>query len=354
MFRITSSRARSPWVQYSVAVVLVGIALLLVVGLREQLHPHAYAIFLFVVAATAFLSGFGPALLATFLALAAMNYADYLMHAAQFDVTDFVQLAVFTTMAMTISFLTAARERAERSLERANAELRELDRAKDRLIASVSHELKSPVTAILGWAEIMRRDSDPELRGSALEAIDQSARTQARLVEDLLDVSRLILGKLRLQVAPTSLRSIVQAAAEMIRPAAEAKGIAVTVDIPSNPCIVDGDALRLQQICSNLLSNSIKFTPGGGTIEIRLRCDEQNAEICVTDTGQGIPADLLPHVFDLLRQGSGATAKGGLGLGLNIVRQLTEMHRGSVEAQSAGVGKGSRFIVRIPLVAEIG
>ncbi len=347
-------QTRRSWIRYGVAFLLVGIAFVLVVTLREQLHQHAYAIFLFAVVATAFVGGFGPSLLSTVLALAAMNYADYLMHAARFDLADFVQLVVFATMAVTISFLTAARERAEAGLARANAELLELDRAKDRLIASVSHELRSPITAIIGWAEILRRDDDPQLRSTALEAIEQSAKAQSRLIEDLLDVSRLILGKLHLQIGPTALLSIVQRTTEMIRPAAEAKGVALAVDVPANPCVVDGDGLRLLQICSNLLSNALKFTPAGGRIDVRLRCDESYAEISVSDTGQGISKELLPHVFEILRQGSGGAAKGGLGLGLSIVRQITEMHHGTVEAESAGPGKGARFIVRIPLVAEIG
>lgn len=319
----------------------------------RQFEPHTYALFLFAVVATALLAGLGPALVATGLALVAMNSVEYLFHGAfRMDLNDLVQLAVFVTMALTVSLLTAQRQRAQNDLAMANAELRELDHAKDRFIATVSHELKTPMTVILGWASLLRQTHDHDFRETGVAAIEQSARAQARLIEDLLDASRLILGKLHLEIGPVGLVGVVQQAADMIRPAAAAKGVKVEVSLPRDPCVVDGDAMRLQQICWNLLSNAVKFTPSGGKIEVRLTRNERSAEIIVSDTGEGIPEDFLPHIFDPLQQAAGAAAKGGLGLGLAIVRQLVTRHNGTIEARSKGPGKGARFVVRLPLASR--
>ncbi|HUJ13996.1 MAG TPA: HAMP domain-containing sensor histidine kinase [Thermoanaerobaculia bacterium] len=339
------------YARYGLAAVFVGIAFAFVAGFR-QVYPHAYALFLFAVVATAFISGYGAALAATLLSMIGINIAEYLAGAGKIDLSDLIQLAVFATMALTVTSLTAARHRAEMNLERANAELRELDRAKDQFIATITHELKTPITVILGWTGLMRASEDPEMRTAALAAIEQSARAQAQLVEDLLDMSRLILGKLHLQITPTAFVSIVDQSAQMIRPTAAAKNVALVVELSPNPCVVDGDPLRLQQICTNLLSNAVKFTPAGGRVEVRLQCDDRSADLSVSDTGEGIAPDLLPHVFETLRQGKGGVAKGGLGLGLAIVKELVARHHGTIEAHSAGPGKGSRFIVRLPLATQ--
>lgn len=291
-----SRRDLGNWVKYLLALLLIGIVFLLVIGFRQQLQPHAYALFLFAVVATAFFGGLGPALVAIVLALAAMNYVDFLSHSIRIDFNDVVELAIFIAMALAVTFLTAARQRAERELATANTELRELDRAKDRFIAMVSHELKSRVTAILGWALVMRSDDDPEVRATGLSAIEGSARAQARLIEDLLDMSRLVLGKLSLQIAPTAFVPIVRQAVEASRPTADAKGISLQLDLPPNPCVVDGDATRLQQICTNLLSNAVKFTPKGGRVHMDVTC-ESTVQLTVSDTGDGISGDLLPHVL---------------------------------------------------------
>jgi signal transduction histidine kinase len=338
--------------RYALACVVVGMAFFIALEWR-QFEPHTYALFLFAVVATALIAGLGPALVATALALVAMNSIEYVFHGAfRTDLNDVVQLAVFVTMAVTVSLLTAQRQRAQSELARANAELRDLDHAKDRFIATVSHELRTPMTVILGWAALLRQAEDDELLETGMAAIEQSARAQARLIEDLLDMSRLILGKLHLEIGPVGLVPIVQQAVDMIRPAAEAKGVTVDVSIPRDPCVVDGDAMRLQQICWNLLSNAVKFTPSGRKIEVLLTRDEGSAEIIVSDTGEGIPAEFLPHIFEPLQQAAGATAKGGLGLGLAIVRQLVSKHNGTIEARSKGPGKGARFVVTLPLASS--
>jgi len=338
--------------RYAFAVVAVGLALMLDLAFSGALEPHRYAPFVFAIILVASFGDLGSSLLATFLAVAATNYSEFLAeHRLRLDADDLVQLAIFVTIAMSISILTTRRRRAERELERVNAELRELDLAKDRFIAAVSHELRTPMTVILGWAEILGQNEDEELRTAAAAAIEQSAHAQARLIEDLLDMSRLMLGKLHLQIAPVTLVPVVRQAAEMIRPAADAKRLEFSLSLPPDPCVVEGDPLRLQQICWNLLQNAVKFTPEEGRVSLTLARDGSVAEISVSDTGPGIPEQLLPRIFEPFRQGDGAADKGGLGLGLAIVRELVNAHHGTIQAASDGTGKGARFIVRLPLAA---
>jgi len=349
------ARGRSQWVRtllpYVLAVGSVALALAVLLGFRKELQPHVYAVFLFAIVATALFGGLRPALTSVILALAASNYLEYLdARRVHLGFEDVIQLSIFATIGVSISLLMTQRRRAESELARANEELRQLDHAKDEFIATVSHELRTPVTVILGWASILRQEDGEELRTTASQAIEQSARAQSRLIEDLLDMSRLTLGKLHLDRAPVALVSVVDQATAMARPAAEEKRVELSTGLPREPCVVDGDATRLQQICWNLISNALKFTPAGGHIDVRLAHDERNAEISVTDTGEGIPAELLPRIFEPLRQGRDSMAKGGLGLGLSIVRQLVSMHGGTVEATSPGPGMGARFTVRLPLL----
>ncbi|SRR5712691_8332638 len=340
-------------VLYALPFLTVGAALLLDIGFRSQLEPHRYAPFLFAILITAFAGGLGPALVATILAVAATNFFYYIVQGQlRLDAEDFVQLLIFVSIALCISFLTTRRQRAERELESANRKLRELDRAKDQFIATVSHELKTPMTVILGWASILRQQNDDDVKSTAAAAIEQSARAQARLIEDLVDLSRLTLGKLHLEMAPVGMSTAVQQAVEMIRPQADSKHIAVNVTLPHNPCVIQGDALRVQQICWNLLSNAVKFTPDGGRVDVALSRRDHQVEINISDNGDGISADILPRIFEPFRQGNGGAAKGGLGLGLAIVRELVAKHHGEVEAQSDGVGKGARFVVRLPAAGE--
>src|SRR5712691_6027862 len=248
---ILSPRARVAAL-YVLPFVAVGLALLLNVLFRAQLQPHRYAPLLLAIIVTAFVGGFGPALVATLVALIATNYFDYLIAGQlKLDADDFVQLLIFATIALCISVLTTRRKRAERALERAYAELRELDRAKDQFIATISHELRTPMTVILGWAAILRQQNDDDVKSTAAAAIEQSARAQARLIEDLVDLSRLTLGKLHLEMERGGMSTAVQQAVEMIRPQADSKHIAVNVTLPHNPCVIQGDALRVQQICWN-------------------------------------------------------------------------------------------------------
>jgi PAS domain S-box-containing protein len=242
--------------------------------------------------------------------------------------------------------LLAETERARREAEAAN-------RAKDEFLATLSHELRTPLTSIVGWAKMLRSgqlDSDTTAR--AIETIDRNARVQTQLIADVLDLSRIVSGKLRLSPRPMDVAPVVEAALDTVRPAAEAKGISLHPQLELYPCTVSGDPDRLQQVVWNLLSNAIKFTPRGGAVDVRLGCRGAEAEIEVQDTGIGIADDLLPHVFERFRQGDASSTRsyGGLGLGLAIVRHVVELHGGRVEAESAGPGQGATFRVRLPLL----
>ncbi|HEU4409458.1 MAG TPA: PAS domain-containing protein [Polyangiaceae bacterium] len=239
--------------------------------------------------------------------------------------------------------LLAGAEEARRVAEAAG-------RAKDEFLSTLSHELRTPLNAILGWANLLRTGAVSEAqRARALETVERNARVQARLIDDLLDLSRIVQGKLVLSVGPLEMVRVVEAALEALRPAAEAKGVRLQPVLDSHATVV-GDEGRLQQIVWNLLSNAVKFTPRGGRVQVRLRREQSYVEVAVADTGRGIEPEFLPHVFDRFRQADGGTARqyGGLGLGLAIVRSLVELHGGTVEAKSDGPGRGATFVVRLP------
>src|SRR5688572_19603015 len=231
----------------------------------------------------------------------------------------------------------------------------EADRLKDEFLATLSHELRTPLTSILGWASMIR---DGEVEGSAaeraIETIERNARSQARLIDDLLDVSRIITGNLRLDLHPLNLAPIVNAALDALRPTADVKGIRLQTRFVPEECLVKGDSNRLRQVIWNLLSNAIKFTPRGGSVKVELDCIESTARLTVRDTGDGISAEFLPYVFDRFRQAEGSISRkqGGLGLGLAVARHLVELHGGTIRAESEGLGKGSVFSVDLPMGQE--
>jgi len=237
---------------------------------------------------------------------------------------------------------------------RARAQAEEANRMKDEFLATVSHELRTPLNAIVGWSHMLRtRSFDEATTTRALETIERNAKSQAQIVEDILDVSRIITGKLRLNVQPLDLAAIIDAALDSLRPAAEAKEIRLAAILDTHASPVSGDANRLQQVVWNLLANAVKFTPKNGHIQVRLERVDSHVEIVVADTGQGIRADLLPYVFDRFRQGDSTSTRlhGGLGLGLAIVRHLVELHGGRVTAESDGEDRGATFTVKLPLMA---
>jgi PAS domain S-box-containing protein len=235
------------------------------------------------------------------------------------------------------------------------AESQAANRAKDEFLAVMSHELRTPLTAVLGWTQMLRsRKDDAVVREKGLEVIERNARSLAQLIEDVLDVSRILTGKLALQRKAVELVGVVQAAVEVVRPRAEQKGVALTV-VEAGPGQVLGDPGRLQQVFWNLLVNAVKFTPEGGRVEVRVERGEGEWRVQVKDTGQGISATALPHLFERFWQADGSSTRehGGLGLGLAIVRHLLELHGGSVEAESAGLGKGATFTVLLPMPAVL-
>ena len=257
--------------------------------------------------------------------------------------------------AQDLAFAEDLAHRAALSVDNARLyrEAEESNRLKDEFLATLSHELRTPLTSVLGWAKLLRSERfDPQTAARALEAIERNAEAQTRLINDLLDVSRVITGKLRLDVQPTGLAGVVEAAVESVRPAAAARGVRLDVRLDPRAGPVAGDADRLQQVVWNLLSNAIKFTPGGGSVEVRLARADGHAEITVADTGRGIAPEFLPHVFDRFRQADQRITRehGGLGLGLAIARHLVELHGGTISASSRGVGHGATFRVRLPLI----
>ncbi|MDB5321748.1 MAG: domain S-box [Phycisphaerales bacterium] len=241
---------------------------------------------------------------------------------------------------------------AEAHLRDAKESAETANRVKDNFLAVVSHELRTPLTAILLWARMLREENlDPPTSAKAAESIEQSAQSQLRLVDDLLDVSRIVAGKLRLVPRPTRVSDVVEAALASARPAAEEKRIRLIERLGRGDWVGQLDGDRMRQVVGNLLSNAIKFTPPGGWVRVGMSRRDGRARIEVTDNGRGIAADFLPHVFDPFRQGDGATTRlnGGLGLGLSIARQLVELHGGSISAQSAGEGRGATFFVELPV-----
>jgi signal transduction histidine kinase len=218
----------------------------------------------------------------------------------------------------------------------------------------VSHELRTPLTPILGCVHLLRTAKLTSANlDRALDLIERNAQTQVQIVEDLLDVSRIVAGKLHLTMKSTSVIPVVEAAIETIRSAADTKQIQIVTDFDDVQNPIEGDPHRLQQIIWNLLSNAVKFTPADGRVEISVRSDGTHLRIQVTDTGVGMPAEFLPHVFDRFRQAENtARMRTGLGLGLAIVRHLVELHNGSIEAASAGPGKGAVFTLRFPFAAR--
>ena len=279
--------------------------------------------------------------------------ADDLPVGVMIQVTDATEVAIFRAQAVAMNErLLLSRTRQHELTEIAEC----AGRLKDEFLATLSHELRTPLTVVLGWADTL---ADPSLAAEdarrAVEIIRRNARLQVKMIDDLLDVARILTGKLRLSVHPLDLGALIAASVEGLKPAAQAKQIGLELQVDANAGEVLGDAQRLQQSIGNLLSNAIKFTPQGGRVRIALERVGLNGfgshlEMTVSDTGIGIAPEFLPHVFDRFRQGDASITRafGGLGLGLSIVRQLAELHGGTVRAKSAGAGLGSSFSLRLP------
>jgi signal transduction histidine kinase/DNA-binding response OmpR family regulator len=237
----------------------------------------------------------------------------------------------------------------------ARAEAEQANRTKDEFLATLSHELRTPLSAILGWSHLVRTGKlDEPQMSRAFETIERNARSQSQLIDDLLDVSRIITGKLQIEPRPVDLCAVIEAAIEVVRPAFEAKEIQVETELDTSACLVPGDANRLQQIFWNLLSNAIKFTPAGGRVRVRTSQDDEQVRVSVSDSGIGITPEFLPYIFDRFRQADGSTTRvhGGLGLGLSIVKHLVQLHEGAVEVESEGKNQGATFTVSLPVTSN--
>ena len=263
----------------------------------------------------------------------------------------FEDVFLFMAIRQSIDEMRAIAERQARA-EQARTDAERANRVKDEFLATLSHELRTPLTSAYGWIGILRRDPgcDRATIAKGLSVLDRNVRALSKLIEDLLDVSRIVSGKFVLDVRPVSLRNIVEGALESVRPAAAAKEIALLSTLPRTDLVLHGDSGRLQQVLWNLLSNAVKFTPRGGEVRLSVTGRDGNAILKVTDTGPGISPEFLPHLFQRFQQADGSTTRqfGGLGLGLAIVRYIVELHGGSVSAASEGIGKGSEFTVTLP------
>jgi len=341
--------------QYFVAIAATAAAFTARFLLKSALGNVAPLImFTISVVVSAWYGGLGPGLLSTALSLILGDYFFIAESAAER-----IEEALFLGIGTSISILSQARLSAEAKRQQllaseqdARRAAEDANRLKDEFLSTVSHELRTPLTAINGWALMLRAGRlDSAQSARALETIVRSAKSQNQLIDDLLDVSRIIAGKLRLDVAPLKLGSVIEAAIETVRPAAEAKGIRVSALLDPAADAMYGDAERLQQVVWNLLSNAVKFAPNGGRVEVRLERADSYVEIVVADNGQGIKPEFLPYVFERFRQEDGGTNRqqGGLGLGLAIVRHIVELHGGTVRVASEGLGKGATFTVALPI-----
>jgi len=356
------SALSSKWAQYFVAIAATAVVFTARFLLEPALGDVApLLMFTLSVMMSAWYGGLRPGLLATALGalLGVYFFIEPLYSFRIYSLAERIELILFLGISVSISILSHARlsleakrkqllaieQDARRSAENAN-------RLKDEFLSTVSHELRTPLTAIKGWALMLRGGRLGAAESErALDSIVRNARSQNQLIDDLLDVSRIISGKMRLNIAPLKLCSIIKAAVETVHPAAEPKGIRLSALLDPAADAMSGDAERLQQVVWNLLSNAVKFAPDGGRVEVRLERADSHVEITVADDGPGIKPEFLPYVFDRFRQEEGGTSRqqGGLGLGLAIVRHIVEMHGGTVHAASEGLGKGATFTVSLPI-----
>src|SRR6185295_2561690 len=309
--------------------------------------------------------GFGPGMVLAVILELTLDYFTPPQFAFKSAIIIFNRMVLFSSVVWFASWRRSAEKklREQRELlqvvleneQRARHQAEAADRLKDEFLATVSHELRTPLSAILGWAAMLNMEElDEKTTRVALSTIERNAKAQAEIISDILDVSSIMAGKLRIDARAVELSVIVRAAVDTLQLAARAKGVSLSVSFDSD-CFVVGDPDRLQQIVWNLVSNAIKFTPNGGKAQVRLARVDSHLELTVSDDGIGISSEFLPHVFERFRQAdsSSTRAHGGLGLGLAIVRNLVELHGGTVSAESLGVGQGAKFTVQLPIATEL-
>lgn len=370
----------APSVPYALGIFAPVLATALRFALASLLNDRVpFLLFFPAVLVTAYAGGLGPGLLATAasVALASYFFIEPVGALVFDDPRDIARLALFAGVCIAISAVCGRMRSAQRAAE---ANLREAEtakrltldllaseaaaredaerasRLKDEFLATVSHELRTPLNPIVGWTRLLREHVVGDTARHGLDVIERNTVALNRLIEDLLDVSRVVAGKLDLAVASVDIARVVHSAGDSVRLAADAKSIRLETDVAPGLGTLPGDPERLQQVLWNLLSNAVRFTPAHGTVRIEAHRDGCGAvEIVVSDTGQGIAPDFLPHVFERFRQADSSTKRqhGGLGLGLAIARHLVELHGGSIAADSEGEGKGARFTVRLPAPSEL-
>jgi signal transduction histidine kinase len=334
-------RSRRTWPAYAGAVALVALAAL-PPCLLPLLEPAASALFFAAVALSARAGGLGPGLLATALSVLALDYFFLPpVYALGVAWADGLCLAVFVLAALLFSSLHAAQRRREQSL-------RHQARAKDRFLAVLAHELRTPLAAVLSGLEVLRRHPGGSAAARARELAARQARTMGQLIGDLLDASRTARGKVRLERARVDLAAVVVGAAEAVAPLVEERRHHLEVVVPPGPLYLEGDALRLHEVFVNLLTNAARYTAAGGHIRLGVEPGPGEAVVRVRDDGVGIAPETLPRVFDLFVQAEDGS-QGGLGIGLHLAQALVRLHGGTVTAASDGPGRGSEFVVRLPL-----
>jgi signal transduction histidine kinase len=358
-----AGRARSVVTRYGAAAAAYVLILIVSRMARQWLgfNLDATPVIILTMIAAAWYGGLGPGLLVAALFEATLDYYSGVpRNSARFTFIAFNRMLLFGSVVV----FASARRAAERSLRRqqaaleatlarertARADAEAASRLKDEFLATVSHELRTPLNATLGWAVMLNRSvADDRTVKQAAGAIERTARAQAQIVEDILDASRMVTGRLRIDPQVLLLAPVVEEAVETMRVAAAAKNIALEIALEPG-AVVLGDGDRLRQIAWNLISNAIKFTPEGGRIEVAVRRGDRGVELVVRDTGAGIPKAFVPHLFERFRQADASMTRGhgGLGLGLAIVRHLAELHGGTVTGESAGEGQGAVFTVNLP------
>jgi signal transduction histidine kinase len=353
--------SQSSWTRYLAGAVATLAALIIALILRRVVEPDPDPFILFVaaVAVSAWYGGLGPSLLAMSMSVAMLIFF-FIPPVFSFAMVagDLIRLIPFLAVSALIGLLSAERRRAEHRMKQslesehiARTDAEKANEAKDVFLATASHELRTPLNAIAGWVDLLKRSQgDAEVASKGINTIGRNVASLSRLVEDIIDISRSSMGRLRLEVHPLDLRPVVESAIETLQPAAEAKSIRVEASFDESVDLILGDPDRLQQIVWNLISNAVKFTETGGRISVELRRNGRNARLVVRDTGKGIRPEFLPYVFDRFRQDTtGLAGSKGLGLGLAIVRHLVELHGGIVTVQSDGQGCGAAFTVELPL-----
>ncbi len=360
-------KLRSVIVRYGLALASL-VVIMTVSTLLQKLLPFRLdltSVIIIAMIASAWYLGLGPGLMLAIILELILDYVTRPPVAFRTAIIVFNRMVLFTSVVWFASSrrkaeqeLRAKRELLEESLRReqlARQQAQASDRLKDEFLATVSHELRTPLSAILGWAAMLNMGelAESDTR-NGLQVIERNARAQAAIIGDILDMSSIITGKMRIDARPVELTPVVRSAADTLALAANAKGITVSLAMDNDAGLAAGDPDRLQQIIWNLLANAIKFTPAGGNVDVRLSRVNAHVELKVSDTGIGINREFLPHVFDRFRQADSSTTRrhGGLGLGLAIVRHLVELHGGTVAADSAGPDQGSTFTVLLPISPE--